>query len=93
MRVAWTIKATRDLQSIRAFIAQDNPRAAKRTARRILDATTQLIDFPALGRPGQLPNTRELIVPGTPYFLPYRVEDNIVQVLGVIHAARIWPAD
>lgn len=40
-----------------------------------------------------LPNTRELVIPGTPYFLPYRVKGDVVQILGVIHEARKWPED
>ena len=93
MRVAWTVRATLDLRLLRAYIAEDNPKAAVQTAARILDAVERLSDFPASGRPGRLPHTRELVVPGTPYFLPYRVRGEVIEILAVIHGARKWPAD
>lgn len=91
MKVAWTAQAVRDLHSVRLFIAEDDPRAAARVAKRILNGTGKLTDFPAIGRPGKLPHTRESVIPGTPYFLPYRVKGDVVQILAVIHAARKWP--
>jgi len=91
MILIWSPTARAQLRRAEAFIAEDNPRAAARTAHNILDATAQLTDFPGMGRPGQLPHTRELVVPGTPFFLPYRVEGEVVQILGVIHGAQKWP--
>ena len=35
--------------------------------------------------------TRELIVAGTPYVIPYRVVGDDVEVLAVFHGARRWP--
>ena len=93
MILTWSPTARAHLRHAEAFIAEDDPRAAAKTAKRIIDATEQLIDFPGVGRPGKLPHTRELVVPGTPYFLPYRVKDEVVEILGVIHGARKWPED
>ncbi len=93
MILIWSPTARAQLRQAEAFIAENNPRAAVKTAQRILNATAQLVDFPAVGRPGMLPNTRELVIPGTPYFLPYRVKGDVVQILGVIHEARKWPED
>ena len=91
MRIAWTVQAVRDLRSVRTFIARENPRAAKAIADRIIGAVEQLGAHPASGRPGRLPNTRELVIPGTPFIVPYRVSENGVEILGVIHGARRWP--
>ena len=93
MILIWSPRARVHLRHAEAFIAEDNPRAAARTAERSLDATERLIDFPAIGRPGKLPHTRELVVPETPYFLPYRVKGDVIEILGVIHGARKWPED
>ena len=76
-----------------AFIAEDNPRATAKTAERILDAAERLTAFPASGRPGRVPHTRELVVPGTPFILPYRVRGEVIEILGVLHAARKWPME
>jgi plasmid stabilization system protein ParE len=47
---------------------------------------------PAMGRPGRVSGTRELVVPDTPYIVPYRVRRNAVEVLRVFHAAGKWPS-
>ncbi|MBE9558019.1 MAG: type II toxin-antitoxin system RelE/ParE family toxin [Proteobacteria bacterium] len=91
MRIAWTVRAGSDLRLVRARIAQDNPDAAKATAARILDAVERLTDFPASGRQGRVPNTRELVIDGTPFVLPYRVKGEVIEILGIIHGARKWP--
>jgi toxin ParE1/3/4 len=93
MILIWSPTARTHLRHTEVFIAEDDPRAAARTAERIIDSVEQLIVFPASGRPGKLPHTRELVVPGTPYFLPYRVKGNVIEILGVIHGARKWPED
>ncbi len=93
MILIWSPTARAHLRHAQAFIAEDNPRAAARTAARILDAVERLREFPASGRPGMLPHTRELVVPGSPFFLPYRVKGEAVEILGVIYGARRCPED
>ena len=48
-------------------------------------------DNPDAGRAGRVPGTRELIIGGTPFILPYRVKDDTLQVLRVLHSSRKWP--
>ena len=91
MRIVWLYRAIIDLKSARAYIAQDNPEAAQRTGRKITPAVAALADNPAIGRPGRVVGTRELVVVGTSYIVPYRVRGNTVQVLRVLHAAHRWP--
>lgn len=91
MRVRWTRGALRDLASAFEYIARDRPEAARRVATTIHDAVARLGDNPALGRRGRIPGTRELIVPGLPYIVPYRVSGEVVEILSVFHAARKWP--
>jgi len=74
------------------YISQDNPDAAERTVVAILHAVEILRRFPASGRPGRVAGTRELVVSGTPYIVPYRVRDDTVELLLVFHAARKWPS-
>jgi toxin ParE1/3/4 len=91
MRVRWTRGALRDLESAFERIARDRPGAASRVATKIHDAVARLAEHPKMGRPGRIPGTRELIVPGLPYIVPYRIRDEIVEILSVFHAARKWP--
>ena len=91
MRVKWIRRALLDLEEVEAYIAQDNPAAAAETVLGIARAVTLLQEQPGLGRAGRVPGTRELVVPDTPFIVPYCVKDNIVQVLRVYHASRRWP--
>jgi toxin ParE1/3/4 len=46
---------------------------------------------PRIGRPGRVPESRELVVAHTPYIVPYRLRPGTIEVLGVYHGARRWP--
>jgi toxin ParE1/3/4 len=91
MRIVWSPTAIAQLSEIRAYIEQDKPEAARAVARRIVAAADQLIANPRLGRLGRHPGTRELIIPGTPYLLPYRIQGQQIRILAVFHAAQLWP--
>jgi len=91
MRIVWRRQARDDLLALRAYIARDNPRAAARIGRAILIAVDRLVLLPRLGRPGRVADTRELVVPRTPYVVPYRIKGDEVQILRVYHGARRWP--
>lgn len=91
MRARWLRRALVDLDEAEAFIARDNPSAAPEVVAKIVRAVTLLGDQPGIGRAGRVPGTRELVVPGTPFIIPYRVKDDTVQVLRVYHASGKWP--
>ncbi len=91
MRLYWAPGAIEDLRHLRAYIARDNPRAATEIAAKVLEAVERLPLFPASGRPGRLPNTRELVVPGTPLVIPYTVTDRGIEIIAVLLGARRWP--
>ena len=91
MRLFWAPGAIEDLKQLRWYIARDNPRAATDIAAKILAAIERLPEFPASGRPGRVPNTRELVVPGTPLVIPYTVTDRGIEIIAVLHGARRWP--
>lgn len=87
----WLRRAERDLDQVQAYIAQDNPQAAVEMVLTIIDAVEQLDAFPGMGRPGRVQGTRELVVAGTPYIVPYRKKGEWIEILRVYHAARLWP--
>ena len=91
MKIKWVRLALSDLDEAAAFFSQDNPRAAQRMVKCIVDAACLLSDQPDAGRPGRVHGTRELVVADTPFILPYRVVKNTVQILRVLHGARRWP--
>lgn len=91
MRVIWTEPAKFDLSSARAWIAQDRPRAAASQVAKLVQAVAGLRDFPFQGRPGRRSDLRELVVPGGPFIVVYRVRSEMIEVLRVLHGARRWP--
>lgn len=76
---------------MRAYIAENNPQAAATVARSILRAVERLPDNPAIGRPGRVMDTRELVIAGTPYIVLYRVMGDVIVILRVLHEVRKWP--
>ena len=92
MIIVWSPEAIGDLAALRDYIAERNPVAARRIALQIVQAADQLLSsHPELGRAGRVPGTRELVIPATPYIVPYRVWNNRIEILRVYHGARRWP--
>ncbi len=91
MRVRWLRTALRNLDEEAAYIAAEDPVAARAVVERVLNAVETLADHPAIGRPGRVPGTRELVVPKTRYIVPYRVRGETVEVLRVFHTSRRLP--
>ena len=87
-RLEYSARYFRRLEDIRERIAADNPAAAARMIERIRAAVEMLAASPAIGRPGRVAGTRELIISGTPYIVPYRVEGDAVQIITVLHSAQ-----
>lgn len=93
MRLRYTLRARADLVEIYEYIAQENPQAASRVIQIIRKAAEALQQNPLVGRAGRVAGTRELTVGRFPFMLAYRVMAEEVQILSVIHTARIWPED
>ena len=81
-----------DLIALRAHIAEQDPAAAKRVALHVLCCAQYLLaENPKLGTPGRVPGTRELVIPKTPYIVPYRVRGSKIEIARVYHTSRRWP--
>lgn len=91
MKIIWLTEASIALDQEYDYIFRQNPAAAKRVFERIVASTQRLEIFPESGRTGQIAGTRELIVPGLPYIVIYRIIKNQVQILRVFHTSRNWP--
>lgn len=91
MTIVWSPRAVKHLAHLREYIARDNPNAANRIASALLEAVERLAKLPNLGRPGRVAGTRELVVPGTPYIIPYRLRGDRLEVVAVFHARQKWP--
>jgi addiction module RelE/StbE family toxin len=91
MKLRYTPRARSDLAEIHDYIAQDNPQAARRVIQIIRKAAEALAQNPLVGKAGRVAGTRELAVSRFPFMLAYRVDAEEVQILSVIHTARMWP--
>lgn len=91
MRIRWLRTALCNLDEEAAYIAAEDPAAARLIVGRVLAAVDQLADQPGLGRPGRVPGTRELVVLKTRYLVPYRVRRDAIEILRVFHTSRRLP--
>jgi toxin ParE1/3/4 len=92
VKLEWTYSALTDRERIYDFIESDNPRAAIALDQRFDALASRLKTFPHLGRPGRVVDTRELVAHKN-YILIYELDGEIVRVLRVLHAARLWPPE
>ena len=83
MKIDWTKRAINDIHQVREYIRSENPPAAARTGERIESAARTLAQHPEIGRKGENPVTRELVIPGLPYNVIYRVHGDGVQILRI----------
>ena len=91
MIVEWTKPALENLSDIIDHIAQDDTNAAHTLIDKIIDsAEAVLSEHPNAGRPGRVQNTREWVAHQN-YVLAYRIREDRVQILAVVHSARLWP--
>ena len=91
MEVVWLDEAVNDLKEIGQYIAKDDPGAAYQVLTKIKASADSLEQNPELGRPGRVAKTRELIIAGIPFILPYCIKKKQVRILAVMHSARKWP--
>ena len=88
MSVRYKKRALDDIEQIHRYIAEFDPVAAKRVVQRIEHSIGRLNTLPLSGRPGVVPGTRLLAVPGVPYIVVHRVRNDAVDIIAVLHTAR-----
>ncbi|KEZ77519.1 type II toxin-antitoxin system RelE/ParE family toxin [Salinisphaera hydrothermalis] len=88
--VVWRETARRQLAEIVAFIAEDNPPAARRLKERIEAVVVPLAQYPYLYPRGRVAGTRELVAHPN-YLIVYKVAAERVEIVAVLHARRQYP--
>ena len=91
MQVVWLKNALNNLDEIAEYISQESSQAAQQVVGLIVEQVNQLAAQPAIGRPGRVVGTRELVISNTHYLVPYRIKNNQVEVLRVFHTSRRPP--
>jgi toxin ParE1/3/4 len=46
-----------------------------------------------MGRKGRIEGTRELVISRTPYIAAYRIVDENIRILRILHGAQQWPEE
>ncbi|MFM6473348.1 MAG: type II toxin-antitoxin system RelE/ParE family toxin, partial [Dolichospermum sp.] len=83
--------ALRNLEQVRNYIIQDNPTAAQELIIKIQNAANQLEKYPFMGKSGRVEGTKELIISNSPYMIIYRVKEESVEVLRILHTSKCYP--
>ena len=92
MRIRWTDPAIHDFIHICDHSdAHFGPTRARRTALQIYEAIDLLANFPGIGRLGRKPGTSELVMSGLPFLIVYRLKDEVVEIVRILHGAQKWP--
>jgi toxin ParE1/3/4 len=92
MKVYWTDNSIGHLLGIYEYIARNSPVYAKRVVDRITRRSEQIAEFPLSGR--KVPeykaeDIREIIE--KPYRIIYRIKSDQIDILAVIHGAKLLP--
>jgi addiction module RelE/StbE family toxin len=88
MIIRYKRRALRDIERIHDYIAEHDALAARSVVRRIEHSISRLAFLPLSGRPGVVAGTRIVVVPGLPYVAIYRVREEAVEIITVLHTAR-----
>jgi addiction module RelE/StbE family toxin len=91
MRIRWSPEAAVDFAGIVEYIRTQSPATAERIARSIYDSVTSLDTFPERGRPGKIGGTRELVLTPLPFVVVYRVRQELVEIVRIVHGSQRWP--
>lgn len=86
--IYWLPKAHHSRVAQLGFLAKRNPELAVRIGDALSAAVAQLADDPDLSRVGRIAGARELRVPDTPFILVYRIEDDAITILRLLHYRR-----
>ena len=92
MRLILSPRAARRLREIQAYLAQEaNPHIALQIVVRIRQSAEMLTDFPRLGARWAEGPTRSLLVSGLPYRIHYRLSDDAVEIITIVHTSQRPP--
>lgn len=91
MRIKWLSAARKNLDAATVYVAKEDPDAAQKMYAHIRRSVEALADHPEMGRPGRFFGTRELVIKGYPFIVPYRIRGNEVQIMRVFHTSQNLP--
>jgi toxin ParE1/3/4 len=91
MQLRWAREAADDLERIADYLLAHSPDRAAELVRSVYEASAALLAFPNRGRSGRIEGTRELVLTPLPYIVVYKVLDDAIFVVRILHGAQKWP--
>jgi toxin ParE1/3/4 len=91
MKLKWLRTALANLAHIADRQAETDPIKARQIVSKIRLAINNLTKHPAMGRPGRVEGTRELVIIGSPYIVIYREQQTDIEILRILHSSQRWP--
>jgi len=89
--VHWSVEALDNLDEIVRYIAKDNPAAARRMHALLQGSVDMAAEYPQMYRISRkVPGTREIIAHPS-YRVFYRVREDHIGVVAVVHVQRKYP--
>lgn len=89
--VLWLPRAGEQWARQLRYLLKLNREAGVRIGDAVASAVAQLATNPDLSRVGRIAGARELPVPDTPFILVYRIEEDAVVILRLLHHRRRFP--
>jgi len=92
LTIEWADHAILKLDQIHDYIAlSSSENVADKIVEQIFASVRLLATFPMSGRSGRVPDTRELVIPGTPFIAAYSIDHPRIVILAIYHGAQKWP--
>lgn len=89
--VSWTPDALDSFNDSVEFLEHENHFIARSFAKQIKETIKNFKVFPFIGLRGRVSDTRELKVQNYPYFIVYRVNEEFIEVLLILHTSKKYP--
>lgn len=90
LMIDWSTQALDDVDSVVDYLFARNPAAAMEMDFLIHESVRNLAVMPYIGRPGRLPETRELVIHPN-YIIVYEVNAQMLKILSLIHTRQSYP--
>jgi len=89
IRIAPTASA--HLESVFQYLDGIGSKIPTEQMKRIFDGIDQLKRFPESGHIGRVNGIRELFIPRTPFVVVYLIEEDVINIVAVLHGSQRWP--
>lgn len=88
MKTILTTKAKNNLKEVYDYISRDNKTSAQKVLNKIYGVIYLLEKNPYIGVVGRIENTREFFISDINYFVIYKIQNDILEIVAILHTSR-----